>query len=272
MKKSYFTVLLYHGVDSGEDFYAGMNSHLKEYILTKELFENHIKYLYTNKFNVLSLDQCLEHMAAGAMPEKSVILTFDDGEKSCQRTIAPTLDRYSFKGEFFIVSGLIGKENYMDDNDLRELSGKGHGIQSHSVSHHPLTRLSDAQIYEEMKKSKEAIAAVTGKEAKFFSIPTGFYDKRVPDTARKTGYKALLCSVEGYNEVPGDHFLLKRFAIRSYTDVKSLADICENKVLTSCKLLAKRIFTKTLKFIFTFELYDKLRDRFLKRMVTIERK
>jgi peptidoglycan/xylan/chitin deacetylase (PgdA/CDA1 family) len=263
MKADSFIVLLYHGVDSGEAFYRDMTSRQREYILKKALFERHMEYLHEKGFNVMKLDDCLMGAKDGVLPKDTVVLTFDDGEESCFKTIAPILGRFNFKGEFFITTDLIGKPGYMTAEDIRNMASSGHGVQSHSVSHPFLARHTDKKISEELKLSKDGISAVSGIDVEFFSIPTGSYDKRVVDTAKKAGYKAILSSVEGYNNPGGDLYLLKRFAMRSYTGLAALKDICENVTLTNRRLLTKRMVTTPLKCVLTFELYNRIRDRII---------
>jgi len=260
MNTNSVTILLYHGVNSGEAFYAEMDARSKEYILSKELFQAHMKYLYDNNYNVLLLEEYLRRINSGQTPRNVVVLTFDDGEKSCHKTIAPILEKFNFKGNFFIISNFIGKDGYMDAKDIKDLSAKGHAIESHSVNHPFLTKLDNSKVYEELKTSKEKIEALIGREVAFFSIPTGAYNKKVLNAARSVGYKKNLCSVEGYNIINENPFTLKRFAMHSYTGTKSLAHICENKISTARRIFLKRLFAGTAKSIFTFKIYNKLRD------------
>jgi len=262
------TILLYHGVDSGEGFYKCMEPRLKEYILSKNLFEEHMAYIHANGYKVCLLNECLSRPAG----DKEVILTFDDGEKSCYTAITPILERYGFKGEFFVISSFIGKPYYMTIDDLRDLSKRGHSIQSHSMRHLFLTELDTDSVIRELKKSKADIESITEKDVLFFSIPRGPYDKRVLSEARKAGYKAVLCSVEGYNKMGQGKFLFKRFGMRSYTQEETLAGIIGYKPMTRLRLFLKTILTRSIKAVCSDNFYNRIRDRFfVKKVIKINR-
>lgn len=263
MRDGSLVILLYHGVDSGEGFAGQAEPHRREYILGDRLFEDHMGYLRARGCRVRPLGECLDRLAAGDRSQDAVALTFDDGEVSCHRTIAPLLERLQFRGDFFIVSRLIGEPGYMTAGQIRELSDQGHGIHSHSASHRFLTTLDRQAIDEELAGSKEAVEAITGKPVKFFSCPRGAYDDRVLEAARRAGYQRVLTSVEGYNEAGSPSLLLKRVAMRSYTKTKTLADICERRAATACKIAAKQIVTGACKAVLPFACYDRLRTRLL---------
>lgn len=261
MSDDSFVILLYHGVDSGEAFSGNAAPRRREYILSQQLFEAHMGYLHQQGWRALLLEESLDHLAAGQTLQNVVVLTFDDGEASCYRTIAPILERFHFRGDFFIVSRFIGKAGYLTAGEIQELSNRGHGIHSHSASHPFLTKLDPQTIDEELRGSKDDIEAVTGKAVRFFSIPNGAYDRRVLEAARRVGYERVLSSAEGYNVAATRSFLLKRFAMRAYTHTKSLIAICEDRTATSCKLVVKRTVTLILKSLLTFRFYDRLRGR-----------
>src|SRR5262249_21340082 len=75
------------------------------------------------------------------LPERSVVLTFDDGYTGHLEHVAPILLRYRFTGSFFIAPELVGKPGYLDWTQLKRLNFLGMEIGSHGLSHEPLTQM-----------------------------------------------------------------------------------------------------------------------------------
>jgi peptidoglycan/xylan/chitin deacetylase (PgdA/CDA1 family) len=90
--------------------------------------------------------------------KKAVIIAFDDAWKSQFTNAKPILDKYGFKGSFFIVCNYVGKNpDRMTWNDIQTLERQGHDIESHSMNHIPLDDLSQQQLNYEIGQSKQCI-------------------------------------------------------------------------------------------------------------------
>lgn len=89
---------------------------------------------------------------------KAVVLAFDDAWKSQFTYAKPVLDRFGFKGTFFIVCNYAGRgPDRMTWNDIQTLVRQGHDIESHSMNHIPLDDLSQQQLNYEIGQSKQCI-------------------------------------------------------------------------------------------------------------------
>lgn len=89
---------------------------------------------------------------------RAVIIAFDDAWKSQFTYAKPILDRFGFKGSFFIVCNYVGKNpDRMTWNDVQTLERQGHDIESHSMNHIPLDDLSQQQLNYEIGQSKQCI-------------------------------------------------------------------------------------------------------------------
>jgi peptidoglycan/xylan/chitin deacetylase (PgdA/CDA1 family) len=89
---------------------------------------------------------------------KMVILSFDDSTLG-QYTIAkPILDKYGFKGTFFTVCNFIEKPEHMNWTQIKTLQKEDHDIESHTMDHADLSKLSEAELQYEIGQSKQCLA------------------------------------------------------------------------------------------------------------------
>jgi len=87
------------------------------------------------------------------IPDGLVVLTFDDGNKSDIRTVAPTLERYGFGATFYITRGLgslTDHENFVTWDEVKELHRRGFEIGNHTKTHPNLARQNETQVREEI--------------------------------------------------------------------------------------------------------------------------
>jgi peptidoglycan/xylan/chitin deacetylase (PgdA/CDA1 family) len=72
-------------------------------------FEQRLRYLADNDYSTLTLDELAHHLADGApVPDRSVVLTFDDGKLSVWQFAAPLLEKYRMHATVFVIPGYVG--------------------------------------------------------------------------------------------------------------------------------------------------------------------
>jgi peptidoglycan/xylan/chitin deacetylase (PgdA/CDA1 family) len=109
---------------------------------------------------------------------KIVILTFGNTPKSQYIYAKPILDKYGFKGSFFIVcnwietGGFKMREPRMTWEEIRTLYREGHDIQAKSMNHERLTNISSEELDYEVGKPKECLNKY-GIDATIFGTPYG---------------------------------------------------------------------------------------------------
>lgn len=102
--------------------------------------------------------------------EKIAILTFDDNWKSQYQYAKPILDKFQFKGTFYVVCDYIDKKNRISWNELQNLYTEGHEIGSHSMSHANLDDILTDVAHNEIVQSKKCIED-RGIKVSSFSYP-----------------------------------------------------------------------------------------------------
>jgi hypothetical protein len=108
---------------------------------------------------------------AKSSSDKVVMINFDDGYKSQVMYAKPILDRYGFKASFFIVCGRVETQPYwMNWKDIAELKKDGMDIESHTMTHAHLNKLSTNALNYEIRGSKQCFA-IHGYNTTIFGYP-----------------------------------------------------------------------------------------------------
>jgi poly-beta-1,6-N-acetyl-D-glucosamine N-deacetylase len=164
--------------------------------VTPEEFESHLRAIQQNGLTPISTDQLLTHLKTGLpLPEKPILLTFDDGYAGHYDYVYPLLKKYGYPATFSIYTAKVGKKlgrSSLTWEQLREMSQDPLvTIAAHSVTHPPdLTRLPDDKLMTEIADSKRILEQELGISIHYFTYPEGKYDARVARLVETAGYQA----------------------------------------------------------------------------------
>ena len=164
------------------------------YINTPESFEENIKTLLENGYTIISMKE-LNDCDTGKMklPEKPIIITFDDGYYSNYEYIYPILKQYNVKVSIFIITDKIGQEidgiKYLGWEECLEMQNSGLvEIFSHSKKHVFYDRLPVRELRNDVIESYEIIEKQLGRQdLKVFAYPYGAYTKETVRTLQNNG-------------------------------------------------------------------------------------
>lgn len=182
----------------------------------------------------LSVARFREHLQAlrehAAEPRFAVRFTFDDGGLGAMHA-ADALEEYGCRGSFFITTALLGTSGFLDDAQVAELSGRGHAIGSHGVTHRgSMSRMPDEQLKREWTESVLRLAEITGASITTASVPSGRYAKRVARIAAAAGIRQLFTQRPTTRE--GNAFgceVLGRFTMRAWTPAARVAALARGE-------------------------------------------
>jgi peptidoglycan/xylan/chitin deacetylase (PgdA/CDA1 family) len=254
-------ILLYHAL-----FECGLKK--EKYAIKEAEFEQQIRYLSAKGFQSLLLGDLFKSHAAVNNDNKSVAITFDDGNHSDFSLAFPILKKCGFVATFFITVNYIGNENYVSWANLSEMLAGGMSIQSHSLNHVFLSDLSEENIYSELNESRNILRDRLKSEIKFISLPGGFFSKRVLTVAKSIGYEGVCTSIPGMNIVGegkrGPTLLLNRFVITRETSFEKFKAIVngDRKYRAACK--AQHYFKAGMKKILGSQRYYELWYKFFR--------
>ncbi len=177
--------------------------------IPESVFKEQMEYLRDSDWSVIDLPSFLAGLEAPAtLPDRSLLLTFDDGHLSMRETALPILRQFGFPAVCFVPTDYIGglsafdaevepEEPMCDWDDLHELDRNGVAIQSHGLSHGWLSLSKQGQWEHEFGTSKRILEEGLGKPVEVFAFPysdAGSNAEAINAALRKAGYlAAFLC-------------------------------------------------------------------------------
>lgn len=183
-------IVMYHDI---------LPEQLVSFDVTPAQLEAHFQSIVERGLTPISLDQLVAHLRTGQpLPEKPILLTFDDGYAGHFEHAYPLLKRYQMPAVFSIfpgkLDGQVAGRSTVTWEQLKEMAADPLvTIASHSVTHPPnLTEVPDEQLWQEVADSKARLEAELGKPIKYFTYPAGYYDERVAAAVSRAGYLAAL--------------------------------------------------------------------------------
>ncbi|MBF8963659.1 polysaccharide deacetylase family protein [Pontibacter sp. FD36] len=177
-------ILCYHQV---RDWREKDSKQAKDYIIPEERFKEHIKILADSGYQTVLPDQLKAYLTTGApLPEKPVMLTFDDTSLGQYTVAAPELEKYGFKGVFFIMTVSLGRPNYMSKAQVKELSDRGHVIGSHTWDHQNVKKYQGQDWVKQVEKPSRQLTEITGKPTEYFAYPFGLWNpEAIPELKQR---------------------------------------------------------------------------------------
>ena len=229
-------ILLYHGLWTDIPQLEGRSAAELYYWLRAEEFEAQVCRLAAYGYTTVPLATFLSD-GVGPKPPRPIVLTFDDGRASDWRIAAPILQRVGWRAELFVIVDWIGRPGFMTWEEVHEAAAAGMGIQSHSLSHPDLDRISTAQLRAELEASKGILEQRLGRAVEFFALPGGTGRmSSVIRLARAAGYRGLCTSRVGLNQLGTNPFSLSRIPVARTTSRTTLEAWVQGRGLSSLVL------------------------------------
>jgi len=193
-------------------------------VITRENFESQMKYLKDNGYQVITLEKFYSFLQyKEQIPDKSVVITLEDGWESVYKIAVPILQKYGYPATLFVYSNMISKnKSALTWEQVKEMSGDGFDIQCQSISKRDLTLPKKKESFKkyvyavirEVTTPKNLLQKKLGKECQFYAYPQGKANNLVVSLIKKAGYKAAFTMEQGSNPFFANNYSLKRNIIR----------------------------------------------------------
>ena len=207
-------ILLYHRI-ANED---------NELCVSPERFEQQIQALSNAGYQTITLKQMKQLVLSGAadnLPNRPLLITFDDGYKDTYTTAYPILRKYGFTGVIFVVPDFFYLPGYITPSQVLEMHYFGMDIGSHTKSHAILTQQTKDDMVQQLTKSKQELETLLEQPVEFLAYPYGCYNQTVLREVEQVGYCAGFTVTPGINVSPFNNpYKLKRISI--FRDTKNV--------------------------------------------------
>jgi peptidoglycan/xylan/chitin deacetylase (PgdA/CDA1 family) len=139
----------------------------------------------------------------GRLPAGIASVTFDDGFASTHEYAMPALLQEGLSATVFVVAGTLGERDPSMDwvkdaptprralsaGQILELRDAGFEIGSHSYTHRDLPSLTESEVAEDLRQSREVLEDLVGRSVTLLAYPRGRHDARVRKAAETAGYR-----------------------------------------------------------------------------------
>lgn len=181
-------VLCYHQI---RDWKSSDSKRAHDDIIPPANFKAHMKMLADSGYHTILPDQLYNYLVYGAkLPEKPIMITFDDTDLDQYTTGAGELKKYGFKGVYFIMTVSIGRPRYMSKAQIKELSDDGNVIASHTYDHKNFAQFTDEDWSTQIDKPTKTLEQITGKKVEYFAFPYGVSKASTLHKLKEHGFKA----------------------------------------------------------------------------------
>jgi peptidoglycan/xylan/chitin deacetylase (PgdA/CDA1 family) len=215
-------VLMYHRVGNTDDSWS------QNLCISPHNFRAQMHKLANCGFTPCGIDDFINWLNGHhQLPEKSFLITFDDGYAGVYNHAFPVLSELNWTATLFLVTGLIGKQDVwcqledpseksyslMNTDQIMEMVNNGFTFHSHSRNHDDLKQLDTSKLESELQGSREDLESLLNKPAPYLAYPFGRYNDKVVSAARHAGYKAAFCVQPGFNQRGTDPFAIRRIDV-----------------------------------------------------------
>lgn len=212
-------VLMYHEIGDVTASPSGL-------AVAPEAFAGQLSYLHDAGFTAVTAGALAKVLAggAGALPERPVVLTFDDGYRDFYSTALPLLKQYGHTATVFQTTGWVDTQlegrAMLNWSDLAEIAEAGIEIGAHSHQHPELDRLSGDKLRDELDAPKRMLEDKLGLAVPGLAYPFGLWNARARRASREAGYAYAYAVRSAMATSESDPFTLPRLTVDHTTTME----------------------------------------------------
>ena len=237
-------ILMYHSISNQA------TKRFRQFAVPPPLFARQMNYLSRQAYTPVSVTQLASVLFAGgttgeALPERPVVITFDDGFADFYGEALPVLDRYGFTATLYVTTAFVNKASrwlrregegarpMLTWDQIAEISTRRIEIGAHSHRHLQLDTLPHALAREEITLCKRILEDRLGKAVHSFAYPFGYSSPTVRRFVRAVGFRSACAVKHSLSSEASDPFALARLMVDPDTDVEAFGALLSTGHSTS---------------------------------------
>jgi len=189
-------ILVYHYVEFVKD---PKDSTRRSLDIIPPIFEMQLKTLKEAGYNFITASELGQYLdGKKQLPQRPVILTFDDGYQDFYTDVFPLLKKYNIAVTEYVISGFLDTPNYMTTEQVKEVAQSGLvEIGAHTVHHKNLPSLSLEEARFEIEKSREELEKIFEMNIVSFAYPYGGFNDKLAELVKKAGFTSAVTTKGG---------------------------------------------------------------------------
>ncbi len=226
-------VIMYHGVNKNP-------SRSCKYVITPEKLEEDLKYLQDKGYTGVSVKDIIKYVnLSEPLPDKPVLITFDDGMYNNMSVALPVLEKYNFNAVFSVVGSYtdeytksdITNNNYgylrwcdikeLSDNPLIEFGSHSYNFHNISKERYGTKKKSYEKsldyintFYQDTQKLQSEFLLNCNYKPIIYTYPFGSFSSESYKVLKKMGFLVSFSCTQGINKLTHDSdclYMLKRY-------------------------------------------------------------
>ena len=109
----------------------------------------------------------------------AISFTFDDSIDDHYNLVAPQLEKYGFRGTFWVIGNSIDRSGALSSAQIREMSDRGHEMSNHTWSHQRLADMDTSEVVRELRMTDDALEKITGRRPVALAFPFNHWNDTV---------------------------------------------------------------------------------------------
>ncbi|MDR1632112.1 MAG: polysaccharide deacetylase family protein [Dysgonamonadaceae bacterium] len=190
---------MYHHIGKEDD------GNPSDYFVSDEMFAKHLDFLLAENYNPVSLsDVESAYFKKTKLPERAVLLTFDDGYSNNYEYAFPLALSRKIPITIFVNAGEINmKDGMLDWSQVQEMANSGFvRFASHGMSHRNLRQMDYSEAISELLLSRTWLHHLSQSDVRSFCYPYGAFDKQVREWVFEAGFRLDFGTRKGINAWP----------------------------------------------------------------------
>ena len=213
-------ILMYHSISHST------NSRYRALCVPPGVFTAQIDYLSCNAYTPLNVTQLVHAFIGKALlPERPVVLTFDDGFADFYDHALPVLLHYNSTATLYIATDFVDRTSLwlrqeretghpmLTWNQIAEISNSGIECGAHTHSHPKLDMLPLTRARKEILQSKDLLEQHLGREVTSFAYPYGYYTAGVRQLVKEAGFTSACATKYAMCSDTADYLALERLMV-----------------------------------------------------------
>jgi len=203
---------------------ASLSASAKTWYISEEKFRKLLDEVKAWDLHPMTASELLASIESGFLPERAILITFDDGAVDFYTNAFPLLQEYNVPAVMHLQSH-VRSAAWLSEAQIRGMANSGLvEFGSHTKYHQYLTRVSEAEAREELEGSKKKIEDVLGDENAITSLayPFGLYNDAVKQWASDAGYQMAFTIDGGATQHSDDLMALTRIIITETSNISQL--------------------------------------------------